>query len=204
MINKIQCCLRNYSEFTVINVNEIIYEARNLLQWVITSKCYVHLLNGPVPVNFIARLQHDDVIKWKHFPRYWPFVLGIHRSPVNSPHTGQWRGALMISLIWACINGWVNHRKAGDLRRHRTHYDVTVMSLNSLPSVHPVAHPLQTLPSGPYRMLATAIDALIPAYNSRLSHSAGYYYRYEQVPHGVYLYVTHNAGEIYHRHTSTT
>ena len=24
---------------------------------------------------------HDDVIKWKHFPRYWPFVRGIHRSP---------------------------------------------------------------------------------------------------------------------------
>ena len=31
---------------------------------------------------------HDDVIKWKHFPRYWPFVRGIHRSPVNSPHKG--------------------------------------------------------------------------------------------------------------------
>ena len=36
---------------------------------------------------------HDDVNKWKHFPRYWPFVRGIHRSPVNSPHKGQWRGA---------------------------------------------------------------------------------------------------------------
>ena len=29
---------------------------------------------------------HDDVIKWKHFPRYWPFVQGILRWPVNSPH----------------------------------------------------------------------------------------------------------------------
>ena len=38
---------------------------------------------------------HDDVIKWKPFPRYWPFVPGIHQSPVNSPHKGQWRGALM-------------------------------------------------------------------------------------------------------------
>ena len=46
----------------------------------------------------------DDVIKWKHFPRYWPFVRGIHRSPVNSPHKGQWRGALMFSLIFAWIN----------------------------------------------------------------------------------------------------
>ena len=25
---------------------------------------------------------HDDVIKWKHVPRYWPFVRGFHRSPV--------------------------------------------------------------------------------------------------------------------------
>ena len=41
------------------------------------------------------QLNHDDVIKWKNFPRYCPFVRGIHRSPVNSPHKGQWRGALM-------------------------------------------------------------------------------------------------------------
>ena len=71
---------------------------------------------------------YDDVIKWKHFPRYWPFVRGIHRSPVNSPHKGQWRGALMFSLICVWINGWVNNREAGDLRRYRAHYDVTVMS----------------------------------------------------------------------------
>ena len=49
---------------------------------------------------------HDDVIKWKHFPRYWPFVRGIHRSPVNSPHKGQWRGALIFSLICVWINVW--------------------------------------------------------------------------------------------------
>ena len=47
---------------------------------------------------------HDDVIKWKQFPRNWTFVRGIHRSPVNSPHKGQWRGALMFSLI--CV--WIN------------------------------------------------------------------------------------------------
>ena len=71
---------------------------------------------------------HDDVIKWKHFPRYWPFVRGLHRSSVNSPHKGQWRGALMFSLICAWISDWVNNREAGDLRRHRTHYDVNVMN----------------------------------------------------------------------------
>ena len=70
---------------------------------------------------------HDDVIKWKHFPRNWPFVRGIHRSSVNSPHKGQWRGALMFSLICVWINGWVNNREAGDLRRYRAHFDVTVM-----------------------------------------------------------------------------
>ena len=69
----------------------------------------------------------DDAIKWKHFPRYWPFVRGIHRSPVNSPHKGQWRVALMFYLICVWINGWVYNRKAGDLRRYRSHYDVTVM-----------------------------------------------------------------------------
>ena len=53
---------------------------------------------------------HDDVIKWKHLPRYWPFMRGIHRSPVNSPHKGQWRGALMFYLICAPINDWVNNR----------------------------------------------------------------------------------------------
>ena len=41
---------------------------------------------------------HDDVIKWKHFPRYWTFARRIHRSPLNSPHKGQWRGALMFSM----------------------------------------------------------------------------------------------------------
>ena len=69
---------------------------------------------------------NDDVIKWKHFPRHWPFVRGIHRWSVNSPHKGQWREALMFSLICAWMNDW-NNREAGDLRRHRAHYDVTVM-----------------------------------------------------------------------------
>ena len=71
--------------------------------------------------------KHDDVIEWKHFPRHWPFVWGIHRWLVNSPHKGQGRGALMLSLICAWTNGWVNNGEAGDLRRHRAHYDVTVL-----------------------------------------------------------------------------
>ena len=48
--------------------------------------------------------------------------------PVNSPHKGQWRGALMFSLICARIKVWVNNGEASNLRRNRAHYDVTVMS----------------------------------------------------------------------------
>ena len=53
---------------------------------------------------------------------------GNNRSPVNSPDKGQWRRALMFSLIRAWIKGWVNNREAGDLRPHLAHYDVTVMA----------------------------------------------------------------------------
>ena len=87
----------------------------------------VILNNSLMHCVVMSGVLHDDVIKWKYFTRHWPFVRGIHRSPVNYPHKGQWRRALMSSLIGACINGWVNNRGADDLRRHRAHYDVTVM-----------------------------------------------------------------------------
>ena len=73
-----------------------------------------------------------DVIKRRPFPRYWPFVREIHRSLVNSPHKGQWRRALMFSLICAWINSWVNNREAVDLRRHHAHYDVIVIGLDTI------------------------------------------------------------------------
>ena len=66
---------------------------------------------------------HDDVTKWKHFSRHWPFVRRIHRPPVDSPNKGQWRRVLMFSLVCAWTNGW----DAGDLRRHGAHWDVTAM-----------------------------------------------------------------------------
>ena len=68
---------------------------------------------------------------WRHqmetFPRCWPFVRGIHRSPVNFPHKGQWHGVLIFSFICAWTNDWANNREAGDFRRHRAHYGVIVM-----------------------------------------------------------------------------
>ena len=76
-------------------------------------------------------MYHDDVIKWQHFPRNWHFVWGIHWSLVISPHKGQWRGALIFSLICIWTNGWVNDRDAGDLRCHRAHYDVIVILIGT-------------------------------------------------------------------------
>ena len=49
---------------------------------------------------------------------------GNSPTPVNSRHKGQWRGALMFFFICVWINGWVNNREAGDLRRHHGHHDV--------------------------------------------------------------------------------
>ena len=84
---------------------------------------------------------------WRHqmetFSALLAICAGIHRSPMNSPHTGQWRGTLMFSLICARINCWVNNREAGDLRRHRAHYDVIVM-------IHPFGKRSYYTTSGTY------------------------------------------------------
>ena len=71
---------------------------------------------------------------WRHQMKTFSTLLAIcaGNSPMNSPHKGQWRGALMFSLIFARINGWVNNGEAGDLRRHRAHHDVTVMHCDSM------------------------------------------------------------------------
>ena len=53
---------------------------------------------------------------------------GNSPDPGEFPHKGQWRGALMFSLICVWINGWVNNHEAGDLWRHLAHYDVTLMT----------------------------------------------------------------------------
>ena len=77
------------------------------------------------------------------FPRYWPFVREIYRSPVNSPHKCLWRGALMFSLICVWINDWVNNREAGDSWRHRAHYRVTAMPYKAVRSRYSEKHAFQ-------------------------------------------------------------
>ena len=73
----------------------------------------------------LTATSHDDAMKMETVSTL--LALCVENSPVTSPHKGQWCGALMFSLTFAWINGWVNNHQAGDLRRHRTHYDVTVM-----------------------------------------------------------------------------
>ena len=106
--------------FTVSVSNKRVFYGMIMFTTVIQTSC----ITIAYEQHLLIPCVHDDVIKWIHFPRYWPFERGIHRSPVNSPHKGQWRGALMFSLICAWLNTWVNNREAGDLRRNRTHYDV--------------------------------------------------------------------------------
>ena len=70
---------------------------------------------------------------WRHQMETFSALLalcakGIYRSPVYSPHKGQWRRALMFPLICAWMNSWVINRETGDLRRHRAHNDVIVMA----------------------------------------------------------------------------
>ena len=68
---------------------------------------------------------------WRHqmetFFALLAICAGNSPAPVNCPHKGQWCGALMLYLVCARINGWVNNREAGDLRLYRAHYDVIVM-----------------------------------------------------------------------------
>ena len=77
---------------------------------------------SPVPINTWWRHQMET------FSALLAICAGNSPVPVNSSRKGQWRGALMFTLIWAPINGWVNNCEAGELRRYRAHYDVIVMT----------------------------------------------------------------------------
>ena len=92
-------------------------------------------INGVVAIEIMT--QNCDMILipessiyplWRYPMETFSALLDIcaGNSPVTSKPR-QWRGALMFSLICAWTTGWVNNREAGDLRRHRTHYDVIVM-----------------------------------------------------------------------------
>ena len=70
---------------------------------------------------------------WRHQMEVFSICAG--NSPVSGevPAQRPWHGTLMFSLIRAWKNGWVNNREAGDLSRHRAHYDVNVMYILAVP-----------------------------------------------------------------------
>ena len=74
----------------------------------------------------VLRLQNVVGPWWRHQMETFSALLdlcvpGIHRSPVNSLHKGQWRWSLIFIL-----SDWVNNRDVGGLRRHHAHYGSTV------------------------------------------------------------------------------
>ena len=94
----------------------------------IDKGCLLWIIGNVYEIQFA----YDHVIKWKHFPRYWPFVRGIHWSPVNSPHKGPWRGALMFSLICALNKrlgkqswGWWFETPSLSLWRHWNEHQIS-------------------------------------------------------------------------------
>ena len=86
-------------------------------QWVNTSI--------PGSLNHIGWCNgsHSRIGTWWHHQMETFFAL-LALCAGNSPHKGQWCGALMFSLICAWINAWVNNHETGDLRRHRAHYEI--------------------------------------------------------------------------------
>ena len=114
------------------------FHSRSRGTWTPTPCPKVQPFELPGPETFYLMISGCGAIDtwWHHemetFSVLLAIVWGIHPSPVNSPHKGQWHGALMFSLICVWINGWVNNRGAGDLRHHRTHYDVIVMYIGYL------------------------------------------------------------------------
>ena len=124
-----RCCniVRITWTYCMFEVNGINKNFRNKLLSKKSSCRWCNTSWHSCDVIVMILLFHDNVIKWKHSPSNWSFVRGIHRPPVNSSHKAQWRAALVFSLIWVWINDRVNNREAGDLRRYRAHYDVSVM-----------------------------------------------------------------------------
>ena len=74
-----------------------------LCSWCKTWRSFYNLA-----INILLDYLHDDVIKWKHYPRYWPFVRGIHRWPVDCPHKAS------DAELWCFffISAWTNVEQA--------------------------------------------------------------------------------------------
>ena len=119
--------------YCLIPITNSYKSVRSICSWNKNISQFDLETHGQGDGGLIYQIQHAVMMtpsNGNNFARYWPFVREIYRSPVNSPHKGQWCGALMLSSICAWINGSVNNGEAGDLRRNHAHYNVTVIYLN--------------------------------------------------------------------------
>ena len=99
-----------------------------------TCLCIQHH-NGPLMIKTFSTVHTASYMMTSsngNIFRVAGHLCGEFTDPRWISAQGQWRGALMFSLICAWIDGCVNNREAGDLRRHRAHYDVIVMIVSRL------------------------------------------------------------------------
>ena len=92
------------------------------------SRIRVVLICCDVGRVYTCRLQSSW---WRHQMETFSASLGIYAG--NSPVTDDFptqrpvARSFAVLLIYSWINGWENNGEAGDLRRHRAHYDAIVM-----------------------------------------------------------------------------
>ena len=132
LLNKKSCCQwfqtpwRAYRVIVIPERHKIIrpISNHNKTHHIMQVMCMIHVLG-------MAQLLEHVNTWWRQqletFSALLALCEGNHRSPVVSSHKGQSRGGLMFNFICAWTNGWANNRDAGDSKRHRVHYDVTVM-----------------------------------------------------------------------------
>ena len=85
-------------------------------------------------------------LRWRHQMETFPALLALCAG--NSPVTGEFPSQRYVTRNFDVFfdlrpnNGWVNNRKSVDLRRHRTHYDVNVMTQMAIVAhIHNVRNP---------------------------------------------------------------
>ena len=136
--------------FTVLGKGRVVS-----LSWILVS--WLEIVLFVFLVMLITKLPcHDNVIKWKHFPvwygglkahwSYLPYAWWRHQMETfsasmalcagNSPVTGEFPSTKPVTRSFDIFFdlrpnkfAWVSNREAGDLRRHRAHYDIIVIDV---------------------------------------------------------------------------
>ena len=124
-----------WGQFEVTNWWQSLWNKLEHGIYTLTARRHDHYVTDAVFLNLFSCMRKMFLSSWcRHqmetFSALQAICAGNSPVPVDYPHKDQWRGALMFSLICTRINCWVNNGEAGDLRRHRAHYDVTVMFLS--------------------------------------------------------------------------